>query len=288
MTVLRARRQQAVTQHLFHEWPSPEGDQWALFYRCSNDYLVRFIDFADFTISSDAQNILVYPVPGVPQDMIDHLYLNLILPLALSHQNKLVLHASAIEIDDCSVVFAGSSGCGKSTLAASFSTNGYRFLTDDGVQLENEGMGYVVRPSHASIRLWGDSRDELITAETNLMSLKSSSSKFRFMANDPSVFCDQSRALRHVYFLGEGDTTEVSIEAVSGTEAMVGLVSHSFLLDISKKQLLEKNFKQISQLAQEPIFYRLDYPRRYEVLPEVRETVLSHCRLKKEAAARYP
>ncbi len=286
-TLFQPAPQRHVTTFPFHVWPTPDGDQWVLFYRCDTHYLVRFIDLADFSISIDAQSILVYPVPDVPQDIVDHLYLNLVVPLALSHQKKLVLHASAVEIDDFSVLFTANSGCGKSTLAAIFSTSGFRFLTDDCVQLEPKGLDFFVQPSHPSIRVWGDSRDELISCDTSLMSLKSSSSKFRFMAKDASVFCNEPRLLRRVYFLGGGHTKDVSIAPVSGAEAIVGLVSQTFLLDISEKQLLTKNFEQIARLAQEPIFYRLDYPRNYEILPRVRDTVIRHARLHKAIPLRH-
>jgi hypothetical protein len=278
-TQLKVKHQEPINQPCFHKWPSPDGAQWALFYRLGTDYLIRFVDFADFTISADAEQVFVCPVPGVPDDIVEHLYLNLVVPLALSHQNKLILHASAVEIDDFSVVFAAASGGGKSTLAASFATHGYRFLTDDGVQLgEEERAGYHVRPNHPSIRLWDDSKEQLISDGGGITSVKSSCSKSRFLAEDTALFCAEPRLLRHVYFLGKGDTNAVSIEEVSGREVIVNLLSHSFLLDVSSKPTLARNFRQIAQLAEQPIFYRLDYPRRYEVLPEVRERVINHAK----------
>jgi len=277
-TLFEARRQEPLAQPFFHEWTSPDGGQWAGFYRQEQDYLIRFVDLADFRISGDAQRVFVYPVSGISDDVLEHLYLNLVVPLALSHQNKLILHASAVEIDNFSVAFAAKSGGGKSTLAASFSTNGYRFLTDDGVQLDQNGAGYHVRPNHPAIRLWEDSRNQLIAAGTRLIPLQGSSAKARFLADNKAVFCDEARLLRHIYFLGDGTTEIVSIEPVSGRDAMVDLVSHSFLLDVAAKQILTQNFKKIAQLAEKAIFYRLDYPRRYEILPEVCERVVSHAR----------
>jgi len=137
----------------FHRWVFADGTVWTSFYRTGNDYLLRFPDLADFTVSASGLEVAAYPMPGISEQTIEHLYLNQVLPLALSRQFKLVLHASAVEIGNFAVAFLGISGRGKSTLAASFSTSGCRFLTDDGLQLEKGPAGYLIQPSHPSIRL---------------------------------------------------------------------------------------------------------------------------------------
>src|SRR5574340_1151913 len=102
------------------------------------------------------------PAPAGGEQTVEHLYLNQVLPLALSMQGKLVFHASAVEIGEVAVAFMGESGKGKSTLAASFATHGYRFLTDDGLVIEAEDEGHRIVPSHPSLRLWQDSEGALI------------------------------------------------------------------------------------------------------------------------------
>ena len=58
--------------------------------------------------------------------------------------------------------------------------------------------------------------------------------------------------------------------------ALMELVRHSFLLDIDEQQLLAQHFDEISRIANLPIHYHLDYPRRFEDLPRVRETIITH------------
>ena len=260
----------------FHEWTFPDGTLWTRFYRVENGYLLRFPDLADFTLSSNGLEVAAYPVPGVSPQTVDHLYLNQVLPLALGRQFKLVLHASAVEVGQGAVAFLGISGRGKSTLAASFSTSGLRFLTDDGLQLEKDVSGYVIRPSHPSIRLWEDSSRALIPESTELAPPVEFTPKSRFLAGDEVAYCDAPRSLRAVYFLGEGETDSVFIEPVGGRDAMVELVKHSFLLDIEAREMLTHHFGQLAELVKTPMFFRLDYPRRYDLLPEVREAVIRH------------
>jgi len=54
------------------------------------------------------------------------------------------------------------------------------------------------------------------------------------------------------------------------------LVKNSFLLDIEEKQLLAWHFDEMVKLVKLPIYYRLDYPRRYDDLPSIREAIARH------------
>ena len=209
---------------------------------------------------------------------MQHLYLNQVLPLALSKQGKLVFHASAVEIDGGAVAFAGVSGRGKSTLAASFAIEGYRFLTDDGLVVEPAARGHVALPSHPSIRLWQDSEEALIAPGTPAAPPLSYTSKSRFLAGDRLAFCGEARPLRRVYFLGDGSAEAVALRRLSGSEAMIEWVRHSFLLDVEEKPRLASHFDQVAALANEPIHYALDYPRRYGELARVRAAIVAHAR----------
>jgi hypothetical protein len=133
----RPARPQPPPEHPpLHEWAFPDGTLWTQFYRTQTGYLLRFPDLADFEVSADGRVVEGWPAPGVTEDTAQHLYLNQVLPLALSKQGKLVFHASAVEIHGVAVAFMGASGKGKSTLAAGFASAGYRFLTDDGLMVE--------------------------------------------------------------------------------------------------------------------------------------------------------
>ncbi|MBK8358824.1 MAG: hypothetical protein IPL15_07500 [Comamonadaceae bacterium] len=135
---------------------------------------------------------------------VEHLYLNQVLPLALSRQGKLVLHGSAVDIGGQGVAFLGESGRGKSTLAASFATEGTRFLTDDGLLLEWVSDQCMILPSHPSIRLWEDSQDALVSDSATVAPAVSFTTKSRFLAGPGIPFCDEAWPLQRVFFLGDG------------------------------------------------------------------------------------
>ncbi len=273
---LAAHAQPPLDGPPFHEWVLPDGTLWMQFHRTTAGYLLRFPGLADFTVSFSGRDVTAIPVPGVSPQTIDHLYLNQVLPLALSRQCKLVFHASAVEVGGGAVAFMGASGKGKSTLAASFATNGRRFLTDDGLMVEARNGGHQVMPSHPSIRLWLDSKAALIAPDTPTAPALEFTSKSRFLAGDRIAFCDSPRPLRRVYFLGDGSAPAITFQPMKPSEALVELVKHSFLLDIEERAMLAAHFDELSALAGQPNYFRLDYPRRYEELAAVRGAIIEH------------
>ena len=276
--IAAARPQSPLPTTPFHSWTFPDGAVWTEFHRADDGYLLRFPGLADFQISADALGVTCFPTPDATEATSRHLYLNQVLPLVLSKQGKLVFHASAVEVDNSAVAFVAESGRGKSTLAASFAMSGSRFLTDDGLVVEPGAQGFDVLPSHPSIRLWEDSEKALIAPGAATAPALHFTSKARFLAGDALPFCAEPRPLRRVYFLGDGSAADVAIQSMTATEALVEWVKHSFLLDVEEKPRLASHFDQVAKLARQPIHFRLDYPRRFEDLPRVRQAIVEHAR----------
>lgn len=273
---MSARQQFPIAQQPFHEWVFPDGTLWASFHGYGEDYLVRFPGLADFEISTECGAVRCIPELGISDSTLEHLYLNQVLPLVLSKQGKLVFHAGAIETDVGALAFMGASRRGKSTLTASFAGTGFRFLTDDALLLEAEGGGYCVHPSHASIRLWEDSQQAVVPADVSVAPAVQYTPKARLLSGESLAYCSEPRTLRRVYFLGDGSAERATFQRMSPREALMGLVQNTFLLDIDKQQALATHFDRLSQMVTLPIYYRLDYPRRYEDLPSVRQAIIEH------------
>ena len=281
-SLANARAQAPLPGAAFHEWVFPGGVPWTQFHRTASGYLLRFPDLADFLVSADGRRVRCHPVVGVSRQTTAYLYESQVLPLALSRLGKLVLHASAVEVEGGAVVFVGESGRGKSTLAASFATSGHRLLTDDGLVIEAAGAEdrpvYLVLPSQPSIRLWDDSQEALLHPGTPTAPPVQYTSKTRFLAGGDIAFCAEPRPLRRVCFLGSGVAPEPRIERIEASEALLELVRHSFLLDIQAHDLIASHFDQLSRLVAQRVFFRLDYARRFDELAAVRAAIVQHCR----------
>lgn len=276
MRILAPQPQLRVEAPVFNRWFLAGGVVWVNFYRLGQNYLLRFPDLADFQITGTGQSVCCWPVPGTSQATLQHLYLNQVLPLALSRQDKLIFHASAIESDAGALAFMGNSGRGKSTLAASFASRGFRFLTDDGLLLAETSAGFMVQPSHPSIRLWADSRAATIGSDAPLAPPVQYTAKERLLSGGDLRHCDEPRPLRRVYFLGDGSASKLTIRAMSTDETLTALLRYSFLLDMETREMLARHFDQLSRLMALPIYHSLDFPRRFEDLADVRDAVLAH------------
>jgi len=277
LTIADPAAQQPVDLDAYYTWSSPDGSLWAEFFRRQSKYLIRFPAIGDFEISADAAQVLCTPVPGYEYSSLRHLYLNQVLPLALSRQGKLVFHASAVEACGGAIAFAGASGKGKSTLAASFATNAAGFLTDDALVLEREPDGtYWAMPSHPWIRLWEDSHSSVLPADALAAPRIALTAKSRFPAGKGIEYCQSRRRLLKVYVLGDGSSESLAITPVRNAEKLMVWLRNSFQLEVTEWHVLTSKFDDMWRLAQDVQTYHLDYPRSFEFLPELRSALLAH------------
>jgi hypothetical protein len=272
------RTQRRPPQSPFHQWTFPDGRAWTRFHRDGQAYLLQFPGLADFEVTADGACVTGWAAPGVAPATVEHLFANQVLPLALSRQGKLVLHASAVAVDDAAIAFAGESGRGKSTLAASFATHGMEFLTDDGLQLEWGGDVPAVIPSQPSLRLWEDSRVAVLPSGHTAGPPLDYTTKMRVIAGAALPFRDKPLPLGALYFLGDAPADSVEIRPLSAGVAVRELVRHSFILDIAEQQMLALHFDAVSRIAGLARQFRIDYPRDYRLLPTVREAIIRHVR----------
>jgi hypothetical protein len=269
------RVQQETETRPFHQWLMPGGSVWALFYRRGSSYLIRFPGLADFELAADGHAVEGYPANGVSDGTVNHLYLNQVVALALSRQMQLVLHGSAVEVGATAIAFLGHSGRGKSTLAASFATHGMRFITDDGLLLrESETGGYLIQPSHPSIRLWDDSRQAVLPAATSVAPAVDYTPKLRMLAGAEVPFCPEPRPLRQIFVLGTVETDTICISPISARDAVIEAARNCFLLDVDEQTALKHHYQQLLALASRVPFFRLDFPRRFDRLDEVRRAII--------------
>jgi hypothetical protein len=270
------RRQAPIQEPPFHKWVLPSGLDWTLFYRHADTYLVRFPGLADFELDADGNVVGCWRSPTATESTVQHLHVSQVVPLTLSRQGRLVIHASAIAIGDAAAAFAGVSGSGKSTLVAAFARAGTSALCDDGLVIEVNANDVLALPGHPSIRLRANSHAELIGMDAHNGSPVPGTSESRVLENGSIAFRGRPSALRRLYFLSPADSSGIQIEAIPPAEALIEIVKHSFLLDIEDSREVATHFQQASHLVARIGCHRIGYPRRFEALPEVRSAILEH------------
>ena len=275
-TVKDARQQRHLETAPFHQYTIDDDTVWTEFHRTEAGYLLRFPELADFKVSADGSEVVAYPTCETDAATIEHLYINQLIPLALSRQGQPTFHASVVCVPGGVVAFLGKTGMGKSTLAASFALDNSPFLSDDALLVEEESGGWIVRPSHPSVRLWEDSVNALID-ESNPQALPVSySNKSRLLAGKALAYSDESQRLVGAYLLESHDASGISICNLAGLARHMAWVNNSFLLDIEDPDLLKLHFDWTHRISDVVPTFALDYPRDYGILPDVRHAVREH------------
>lgn len=269
--ILPAQDQAPLADEPYDRWLTADGDEALQFRRRPQGYHLRFPDVADFavTLAKDGSAIACTPVPETPEDILVDLHFNQVLPLLMTHDGALVLHASAVRIGDVAVAFLGKSGRGKSTLAAAFAKAGHPFLTDDGLVLKRDRQGYRVTPRRPLLRLREDS-EEALTGAVTASRADHDLAKGRVMAGDVLPHEGKALPLAAIFVLVEpGEVAETAIAPMAAATVLSALLDHSFMLDVDDRARVRAHFGRLADLAADCPCFSLDYPRDYAALPQV-------------------
>lgn len=261
---------------LVRKWLTPDGHEVGEVYRVDGGYSVRYHGLADFFISTDGCESRLVTASSDSTHDIEHTYRNQILPMALSRQGQLVVHASAVDTGGKCAAFIGVSGRGKSTLAASFALLGYPFLTDDGLVVTVVDGGHCGSPRKAILSLREASKRHFEAISAVPIEALLRGPKWAIEGGAHLPHCDQTLPLSALYFLGEGVANHVRIEPMGSHEAVQSLLSNTFVLDTTDKAALQMHFHQISKLAAEVPCFSLDYPRDFDALPMLHAELGAH------------
>lgn len=276
LSIHPAREQAGLAAPAAHWWQRVDGTPWMQRYDLGGGSLLRLSGLADFRIDARGTAVEAWPVPGLDEKACRQLYLNNVLPMALSRQGKLVLHASAVEVFGSAVVFVGVSGRGKSTLATSFARDGHALIMDDGLVVEVRDGRFMAIPGDGSVRLWRDSEQLLDGCDADSGHSLGYTEKKRIGTSAGLRSCPRPCPIRAIFVLGEDPHADLAIRPLPAARTLLELVHYSFLLDVGDVLRHSLQMSAAAALAGSCPVAVLDYPREYGLLKEVRQAVLDH------------
>jgi hypothetical protein len=122
-----------------------------------NNVYMFWKDIGKFEISN-GNEILIEKVQDVNRLVLRSFVLGNIMTAILIQRGFLVLHASAVNINNEAIAFIGNKGYGKSTTAMTFYKEGYQIVADDYIMIKFENGLPFVYPGFPSLRLSYKSR----------------------------------------------------------------------------------------------------------------------------------
>ena len=107
------------------------------------------------------KEISIYTNPKTNQLLLKRYIIGTVLAILLYQRGNLVLHASAIEINNRAIAFLGESGAGKSSIAAAFRSWGYGVISDDvsAIGFREDGTP-IVYPGFPLLKLSAESAQQ--------------------------------------------------------------------------------------------------------------------------------
>jgi hypothetical protein len=129
-----------------------DGSAWYTFAQCGEEVLGRFYGLVDFEIDRTGRRVTYYRDPA-DRDMVAILIAGSLVAYLLSSAGRLVLHASAVEVDGSAVAFVGFSGQGKTTVATLLCAEGYPLVTDDLLPVDPGPEGVTCAPVGIELRV---------------------------------------------------------------------------------------------------------------------------------------
>ena len=245
-----------------HYWRQPGGAEWMRIARQPAGHVVQFPSLAEFSVTRRA--IVCSPRVGVPMRTVRHLLLDQLLPAILASRGRLVLHASAVDMDGRTVGFIGPAGAGKSTIAAALARLGGRTLTDDALVIDLRGRRALITPTYPGLRLWPESRALLGAWRATRRSRVAHYNRKERWSGSSVRFRRVQTRLDALYLLARG--RRVDVRPVSPQQAMMALVRFSMMLDATDRAAVRRGFELASRLVEYVPVMRLAMPRGVRAL----------------------
>jgi hypothetical protein len=173
------------------------GPTWQI---AGRQFLLRIPRVARFLLTA-GNEIAFEAEPGADAGDIPTFILGTAFGILMHQREQIVLHASAVRVNDKAILFCGPSGAGKSTLAAALSRRGYRLITDDFCTVTVTDAGTpVVHPDGRQLKLWAQAIEKLDLEESRGERVRNRLEKFYV---DPGEAHVEALPLGAVYALRE-------------------------------------------------------------------------------------
>jgi hypothetical protein len=255
--------------HITHgEVPAALDDPQAVYplFQARPGALLLDVPEAARYLVEQGSRITVQPYPGAGADDVITFLMGSAMA-AVSHQRGLLpLHASAVQVGDGCVAFAGASGAGKSTIAAFIAGHGYPLVADDQSVVWNEGGRLVVWPGPGRVKLWKDGLEQLQPGANGLKRVRGRLDKFHVSLARGAAAAPLP--LRRLYLMVDGAQVDISprtgfaaIEAVRQS-----VYRRHFLQPLGCEQ---SSFRLCAALASSARIAVLTRPRGFDFLGQV-------------------
>jgi hypothetical protein len=223
------------------------GEDWYTATKTESGYRMRFRECGEFEISSDLTRVVMREDPAGKRELLPILLAGTVSALLLNLRGHLVLHASAVAIDDIALAFVGDSGRGKSTMAALMCIDGAELITDDVLSVD-PGPPVTCIGGAPELRL-RDKAAPIARAHPTAVVRTTADDRHAFA---PTCAPVAPRPLAAIVIPSPSRTaTEVETKVIEPTSALLALLATPRVHGWRDKDVLTRKFAMLTQLVNE-------------------------------------
>lgn len=244
-------------------------------YRLKASAKAMFIEWEKLgkVLIQGGSEVIVEPAPGVIEEDLQPFLTGPVLSVLFHQRGFLVLHASAVAVNDAAVVFLGGKGYGKSTLAAHLQVRGHQLISDDIVPVNFIDDRALTVPGYPRIKLFEDSITAVGENPANLPLIHRFVEKRSFQC--PENFSTKPIGLSRIYILEESET--VFLKKLAPADAFIEITKNTYLNRyLEALECLPEHFRHCQKLIQTIPVFKLHRPHNFATMDEVCEALENH------------
>ncbi|MBD2365015.1 hypothetical protein H6G36_28285 [Anabaena minutissima FACHB-250] len=233
--------------------------------------------------------VIVTPAPNADQRLMQLCLSGSAMGISLYQRGfSLILHASAVAVDQQAICFLGHSGAGKSSAAAAMLARGHKIVSDDVVPVILESPVKVV-PGYPQMKMSPEVATTCGYDLESLIYLHPLLGEYGYRREQD--FACKPQQLHSLYVLVDSD--ELAIEEVRSQGAILELITNSYgICSLQQAFNREQHLSQCVELLRSIPIYKLKRPRSLPLLSEVAKYVEDHvqCQMgnfKRKVARRF-
>ncbi len=195
-------------------------------------------------------------------------------------KGAMVLHASAVTINDQCWGFVGKSGAGKSTIAKRLSASkNFNHWCDDWLEIQVSAGDIKAVYNEFTTRLGSEHAEKLVANHMiPPLSLKKESVGNKLIIGErTSQKVNTKVSLGVIYeVVPHPSFSKTKIQRLTESEAFCCLSKHLYRLDTTNKQHFRREFEQLTNLIASTPVYRLNYSHSIPGLASITDLLLEN------------
>ena len=233
-------------------------------YWCNHEqFLLKIKGVASYEVCAKKNTIFIGIDPTLHEHRLILTWLNgIVLAYLLQYHGFLILHGSAIVVNQKAIVFCGNSGIGKSTLAATLNQKGYPFLTDDLSVIRINEHSIELIPMPTGTKLWRDALAYLGKSTIGLRAVINRPEKFEMPIENT---WNEPIEIARLYELTiSEEINAIKERQMTGMEQVKTLLRNTYRYELLKPLgKLGEHLQQVKQMANCVPCYQLTRPSHF-------------------------